>query len=369
MKYKFLIIMFLWLTCISAQDGYYGKRSNFVVNLSEPANTVFNFDYKMTGVIYSRTEGYPFTIHVNSGDGSWAITDNAVEELLGRSVVSRDYDEKFDFLIHIPNKVTRGYYTVLEDDGPKKVYSEIKRGLWASISQLEFMQEEKITRFLQDARVRNVRSHPNFGPQKSYEGVVSSGFGSTNLKLIISNNSARIKINPLHVGFLCGVFQDPTQKKNRFITHFETPEITVEMNSFTYEPFVLEAYEYTQRESTSEYNVESMDVNYSDIQSISERMLQLNQEMRGAIGDPDRVRIISLKIRIEGERFKAIKSGHPERYISDDVASKMVVLKGKIIEKEKECKRYRRDSSDERRCKVELKRLEEKFNDLIQEYF
>ncbi|MAU17651.1 MAG: hypothetical protein CMH48_03970 [Muricauda sp.] len=346
-----------------AQDGYYGKPSSYVPNGFEP-NIVFNFDYKMTGTLSFGSHSFPFTIYVNTADGSWAVTDDVVADMIGRSTVSDD--EKFDFLVYVPFEVTRGYYTVYDpDEGEKKVFYSLNRALSAPAAQLEFAQEENFADFMQNANITNAGNHSAFGPQKLYSG----NFNGKEVNVTISNRSAPIKITPLHVGFLCGVFQDGTQYKNRYITKFETPEITVEMHSFSPEQLILDGSDYLEQEGYATMNVESIVDNESTFEDIAERMDRLSMENRDAVarGDTDKISLIALKMSIEGQRLRAITTGHPERQISEGDAAQLVGLKDRIQRKTKECKRYK-GTEYEAECKRQLNRLQSRFEELRSRY-
>ena len=365
MKKKLLFTVLFMLSALTyAQDGYYGNPSNYVPNAFEP-NIVFNFDYKMTGTLSTGSYSFPFTIYVNTADGSWAVTDDAVAEMIGRSTASEG--EKFDFLVSIPYEVTRGYYTIFDpDEGEKKVFYSLNRVLSAPAAQLEFVQEENFRRFMQNATKTGAGNHPAFGPQKLYSG----NFNGKEINVTISNRSAPIKITPLHVGFLCGVFQDGTQYKNRYITKFETPEITVEMHSFTPEQLILDGTDYLEQEGYATMNVESIVDNESNLEDIGQRMNVLSNDNRDAIarGDIDRIELNALKMRIESQRFQAITSGHPERQISAADATRLISLKERIIRKRKECKRLE-GTRYEDSCLADLHSLESRFQDLYESTF
>lgn len=362
---KDLIFIFLFMLSVftHAQDGYYGNPSNYVPNAFEP-NIVFNFDYKMTGTLSSTSESFPFTIYVNTADGSWAITDDIVADMIGRSTESEV--EKFDFLVHIPYEVTRLYYTVHDpDEGEKKVFYSINRVLSAPAAQLEFIQEANMDSFMQNATKTNGGNHPVFGSQTLYSG----NFKGKEMNITISKRSAPIKITPYHVGLLCGVFQDGIQRKNRYITKFETAEITVEMDSFTPEQLILDGTDYLEQEGYTSYNAESIIDNESGLEEIGERMGMISNDNRDAIarGDSDRIELNALKMRIEGQRFQAITSGHPEKQISNAIADQLIALKQRIIRKRKECKRLKGREKDV--CLAALHRLESRYNDLYRSAF
>jgi len=73
---------------------------------------------------------------------------------------------------------------------------------------------------------------------------------------------------------------------------------------------------------------------------------------------------------IETQRFNAIKSGHPERQISEADAGVLINRKARIIDKQKECKRYKEmgDHSAERTCYRQLRIMNAEFDELYHRY-
>lgn len=349
-----------------AQDGYYGKPSDYIPNEFDP-NSTYNFDYKMTGVLSDnrRNNRYPFTLYVNSADGSMAITDGAMTAMIGRPASTRS--GKFDFAVISPNSGIRMYYTVNDpDEGEKKVYYTINRNLSAPALQLEFAQAEIFHRFMQNATKTPAGNHRAFGPQTLYSGQING----KNYDVTISARSAKVRITPAHVGFLCGVFSDDDRLQNRYITKFKTEGITVEMHSFSPANFILPATGYLHEEGQSSYNVESMVNNEGLIKEINERIGRLTNEMMDAArsGDSDRISIISLKSAIETQRLQAIKNGHPERQIPEETATELVNLKSRILQKTKECQRNE-GTEYEDECTRRLSRLQSQFKELYDRYF
>ena len=362
MKKFLLILSLVTFFTIKAQDGYYGRPSNYPPNEFE-VNTSYNFDYKMTGIMSYRSQRHPFVFYVNSADGSMGLKDDDMAFMLARPVTSGS--EKFDFAVLFPDKGTRIYATMNDpEEGEQKICYTSKRSLSAPAMQLEFAQAETFHRFMQNARKTPAGNHPVFGPQTLYTGQMN---GKT-FKVTISKKSAPVKITPAHIGFLCGVFADDNRRKNRYITKFEMSNgVKIEMQSFSKVNFIWTANGYTE-EGQSVYNVESMTGNQDRIREISENMRRITQSID--YSNPDAIQMSSLKMAIETQRFNAIKSGHPERQISEADAGELINRKARIIDKRNECKRLKQmgDRSGEATCKRQLRRMESEFNDLRRRY-
>ncbi len=358
-----LIIFLLSLYNTSlAQDGYYGKPSNYPPNEFK-VNTGYNFDYKMTGIMTFRGKRIPLVFYVNSADGSMGVTDDDAAFMIAGPVASRG--EKFNFAVLFPDKGYRIYATMQDpEEGVQKICYTGNRSLSAPAMQLEFAHAETFHRFMQTATKRPARNHPVFGPQTLYTGQMN---GKT-FKVTISKRSARVKMNPLHIGYICGVFADDDRKKNRYITKFEMPNgVKIEMHSFSKVNFIWNAHGYREVEQ-SVYNVESMADNQERLKEISENMNRITRNMD--YSNPDAVQMSGLKMAIETQRFNAIKTGHPERQISEADAGVLINRKARIIDKRKECKRLKEmgDRRGEAMCKRQLRRMETEFEELRKRY-
>jgi len=356
-----ILTLFLWRIGI-AQDQYYGRPSNYPPN-EFAVNTGYNFDYKMTGIMSFRGQRHPFIFYVNSADGSLGVKDDDMAFMLARPVASSD--EKFDFAVLFPDKGTRIYATINNsEEGIKKICYASKRSLSAPAMQLQFAQAETFHRFMQNATKRLAGNHPVFGPQVFYTGEMN---GQT-FKVTISKRSAPVKITPAHIGFLCGVFVDDDLQKNRYITKFEMSNgVKIEMQSFLKINFIWTASGYTE-EGQSTNNVESMADNQDRLKEISRNMGRITRSMN--YSNPDAIEMSSLEMMIETQRFNAIKSGHPERQISEADAGVLINRKARIIDKRKECKRFKqmRDKTGEATCKRQLRQMESEFKDLYNRY-
>jgi len=368
MKKLVLIIAIIISFPMLAQDGYYGKNSNYTPNSTDP-NIVFNFDYKMTGIMSSDGHRIPFIFYVNTADGSLGLTGGDLSYMIVSPTTNMD-GESFDFGFMMPGKVIRSYYTYNDpEEGLKKIYITTNMTHPAPLAQLNFAREESFYQFLENASVTNAGRHPVFGPQKLYTGELNG----KQMKVTIATRSARIKITPSRVGYLVGIFQDDRSRKNRFITKVEGKGFKIELHDFTYENFIFDATNYTEEAlPPSTLSPQSMVDNETTIKEISERMKNITSQIRGAAmsGDTDRIQILALKNMIEGQRFNAIKTGHPERQISEADAGVLINLKARIIDKQKECERYAEmnDKESEAYCKRQLKRLEDQFNELYNRY-
>ena len=360
-KIAFVLIILISSTNL-AQDGYYGRPSNYPPNVFE-VNTSYNFDYKMTGIMERGSNRFPLTLYVNSADGSIGVKGEDVEFMLASPIESSL--GKFDFAVLFPEKGYRMYGVLgVDDEGEQKVSFASNRSLSAPAAQLELVQSEKFHRFMQNATKTNAGNHPEFGSQKLYTGEING----KEFKITISNGSAPVKITPAHVGYLCGVFADDNQRKNRYITKFVTPDgVTVEMHTFTPTNYIWTASGYSEI-GQSNFNVESMVDNEDTLAEISQRIARITREMD--YSNPDAIQMSTLKMRIETQRFNAIKSGHPERQISEEAAGALINLKAQIIDKSKQCKRYAEMGFDEEEalCREQLRRLEDRFNEMRNRY-
>ncbi len=363
MKKLALILSLLYWNIGLAQDGNYGRPSSYPPNEFK-INTAYNFDYKMTGIMTYRGQRHPFVFYVNSADGSLGVKDDDMAFMLARPVASGG--EKFNFAVLFPDEGTRIYATMDDpEDGPKKICVTSKRSLSAPALQLEFAQAETFHRFMQNATKTSAGNHPAFGPQILYTGEMN---GQT-FKVTISKGSAPVKITPAHVGYLCGVFADDDRRKNRYITKFEMSNgVEVEMQDFTPVNFIWSASGYEEIMPPSTYNVESMANNQDRLNEISENMARITRSMD--YSNPDAVEMSSLKMMIETQRFNAIKSGHPERQISEADAGVLINRKARIIDKRKECERLREmgDTSGEAACERQLSQMESEFEELQRRY-
>ena len=357
----------IFLTLISfyttkSQNRYYGRQSNYPPN-EFTVNTGYNFDYKMTGIMSFRGQRHPFVFYVNSADGSMGIKDDDMAFMLARPVATRG--EKFDFAVLIPDKGYRIYATMNDpEEGVQKICYTGNRSLSAPAMQLDLANAETFHRFMQNATRRPARNHAVFGPQTLYTGEMN---GKT-FKVTISKRGAPVRITPSHVGFICGVFADDNLRKNRYITKFEMPNgVKIEMQSFSKTNFIWTASGYTE-EAQSTYNVESMTDNQNRLKEIGENMERIRRNMD--YSNPDAIQMSSLKMMIETQRFNAVKSGHPERQISEADAGTLINLKSRIIDKRKECKRLKDmgDRRGEAMCNRQLRRMESEFNDLYHRY-
>ncbi len=359
------LLYFLTLICFfttKAQDRYYGHPSNYPPN-EFTVNTGYNFDYKMTGIMSFRGQRHPFVFYVNSADGSLGAKDDDMAFMLARPVTNRN--EKFDFAVLIPDKGTRIYATMNDpEEGEQKICYTSKRSLSAPAMQLQFAHAETFHRFMQNATKRPAGNHPAFGPQILYTGEMN---GKT-FKVTMSKRGAPVRITPAHVGFLCGVFADDNRRKNRYITKFEMSNgVKIEMHSFSKTNFIWTASGYTE-EGQSTYNVESMTNNQERLKEISENMERIRRNMD--YSNPDSIEMAGLKMMIETQRFNAIKSGHPERQISEADAGVLINRKARILDKRKECKRLKEmgDKRGESMCQQQLKRMEERFQEMYNRY-
>ncbi len=359
-KIAFVLIILISSPSI-AQDGYYGRPSNYPPNVFE-VNTTYNFDYKMTGIMERGSNRFPLTLYVNSADGSVGVKGEDVAFMLAMPVESSL--GKFDFAVLFPDKGNRIYGTLGDRGDEQKVSYASIRNLSAPAAQLELIQSEKFHRFMQNATKTNAGNHPEFGSQKLYTGEING----KEFKITISNNSAPVKITPAHIGFLCGVFADDSRRKNRYITKFITPdEVTVEMHSFTPTNYIWAASGYSEI-GQSNYNVESIIDNESTLEEIGQRMAGITRNID--YSNPDAIQMSALKMSIETQRFNAIKSGHPERQISEEAEGALINLKAQIIDKSKQCKRYAEMGFDEEEalCRRQLRRLEDRFNEMYNRY-
>jgi len=364
MRIKIFILALFFGHIGIAQDGYYGRPSSYPPNEFK-TNTAYNFDYKMTGIMTKGSDRIPLTIYINSADGSIGVKDDDMAFMLARSVESRG--EKFNFAVIIPDKGTRIYATMNDPEGGhKNVCVTSERSLSAPALQLEFAQAETFHRFMQNATKTPGGNHPVFGQQTLYTGEMN---GKT-FKVTISKKSAPVKITPAHIGFLCGIFADDNQRKNRYITKFVTPDgVTVEMERFSPTNFIWSASGYEEIMPPSTYNVESITDNQDRLKEIGENMARITRNMD--YSNPDAIEMSSLKMMIETQRFNAIKSGHPERQISEANAGSLINRKARIIDKRKECKRLEEmgDKIGKATCRRQLRQMESEYKELYNRYF